>query len=152
MCVGLLEGGTMQSYVVGFLFDPNVDCVALIRKERPEWQKGLLNGIGGHVEEGETPLDAMRREFQEETGVFIKDWEHTVVLIGKGWTVYFYRADGNTGELKSTTDEEVWIVDPNYLHVSGCPVMSNLFWLIPLHQMNDLRFPITIYMDVEYGE
>jgi hypothetical protein len=36
-------------YVVGFAFDTD-GRVALIRKNRPEWQAGRLNGIGGHVE------------------------------------------------------------------------------------------------------
>lgn len=33
-------------YVVGFAFDLTLTMVALIRKNRPEWQMGLLNGIG----------------------------------------------------------------------------------------------------------
>ena len=40
----------------------------VIKKERPVWQAGLLNAIGGHVEKGEYPVEAMQREFLEETG------------------------------------------------------------------------------------
>ena len=56
------------SYVVGLMFNKSMSQVALIRKQKPKWQAGLLNGIGGKIEDGETGLDAMRREFYEETG------------------------------------------------------------------------------------
>lgn len=37
----------MKHYVLGFAFGPNYKKVALLHKLRPEWQKGLLNGVGG---------------------------------------------------------------------------------------------------------
>jgi 8-oxo-dGTP diphosphatase len=57
----------MVRYVLGFCFDPGWHNVLLFCKVRPEWQLGKLNGLGGHVEEGETPWRAMEREFDEET-------------------------------------------------------------------------------------
>ena len=39
----------MTEYVVGFMLSIDGEDVALIRKERPAWQKGRLNGIGGHI-------------------------------------------------------------------------------------------------------
>ena len=54
-------------YVLGFVFSLDASRVLLIWKNRPEWQKGKLNGIGGKIEEGELPIDAMKREFSEET-------------------------------------------------------------------------------------
>ena len=35
---------------------------------RGAWS-GLWNGVGGHIEQGESPADAARREFFEETGL-----------------------------------------------------------------------------------
>src|ERR1035437_6897488 len=61
------------------LFD-NKGIVWLIRKARPEWQKGMLNGIGGHVEENENTMTAMTREFNEETGLTILDWKKFCIL------------------------------------------------------------------------
>ncbi len=60
-----------MNYVAGFLFEPYMERVVLIQKEKPTWQKGRLNGVGGKMELGETPLQAMQREFREETGLDI---------------------------------------------------------------------------------
>lgn len=54
-------------YVVGFLFSEDESRVLLVLKNRPAWQEGKLNGVGGKIEAGETPLQAMEREFKEET-------------------------------------------------------------------------------------
>ena len=35
-----------MKYVAGFMFSEDRRLVALIRKSKPEWQKGKLNGIG----------------------------------------------------------------------------------------------------------
>ena len=37
-------------YVLGFLFSPDCKRVALIIKNRPDWQAGFLNGIGGKID------------------------------------------------------------------------------------------------------
>lgn len=60
-------------YVLGFMFNEDESKVLLVHKNRPTWQAGKLNGIGGKIEAGETPLQAMEREFMEETG-FISKW------------------------------------------------------------------------------
>jgi 8-oxo-dGTP pyrophosphatase MutT (NUDIX family) len=56
-------------YVLGFAFTPSRKGVILIKKRRPNWQAGKLNGPGGKIEAGETPEQAMIREFKEETGI-----------------------------------------------------------------------------------
>lgn len=43
----------------------------MLNRDFPPAQ-GLWNGIGGKVEEGETPLDCIVREVEEETGILIK--------------------------------------------------------------------------------
>lgn len=40
----------------------------LVLKNKPAWQKGRLNLVGGKVEPGETPQQAAKRELAEETG------------------------------------------------------------------------------------
>lgn len=105
-------------YVVGFLFSLDCTCVsgcprvALIKKNRPDWQKGRLNGIGGKVEPGELSDEAMRREFREEAGEDFIDWRLFMVQQGVSETLYFYvglaRHD-TLRRLRSVTDEEVGV-------------------------------------------
>ena len=113
---GRLFGKT--EYVVGFAFDENEKNVILVRKERPEWQKGALNGPGGHIEDGESMLVAMAREFKEEVGIETNPyvWRHKVTIQGKGWRVYFLSlrlTDKVFYSAKSVTDELVMFVNMN---------------------------------------
>lgn len=123
----------MTKYVAGFLFDETCEGVALIEKQKPEWQKGLFNGIGGKVEDGETYEEAMEREFEEETGVtiFKDEWKFLCEISGKDYTVKFYY--GITDKLANCATmegEKVLIISPEDLH--NWKVIDNLRWLIPL--------------------
>lgn len=128
-------------YVVGFLFMPDIPSrhnpyqsweVALIRKSRPDWQRGLLNGIGGKIEDGETPFDAMRREFKEEAGLTINVWQPVVDMHFPDCTVHVFQTRlDKSFPLQSMTDErvEVW----NVYDVLKYPhKILNLHWLIPM--------------------
>lgn len=72
----------MKKYVAGFLFSSDGTMVALVEKQKPDWQKGKLNAIGGKIEEGESALQAMQREFKEEAGLDISNWTLFCVLSG----------------------------------------------------------------------
>lgn len=82
----------MQEYVAGLLFTPDRKWVALVRKNKPAWQVGLWNAIGGKIEPGEHPQQAMDREFLEEAGVIGIDWQPTAVLTGDDFVVHFFHA------------------------------------------------------------
>ena len=117
-------------YVVGFLFRYGGDEVALIRKTKPAWQKGLLNGVGGKIEFDEHPLTAMIREFEEEAGPYIINWRcFAVMTLKAGNKIYFY-ASHEIVEIESKTDEEVSWYPVAHLRQYG--VLSNLNWLVPL--------------------
>ncbi len=119
----------MTEYVAGFMFDG--DRVALVVKNRPEWQKGKMNGIGGHIEPGETPEQAMTREFKEETGYdWLVYWHKFAVLSGEHFRVHFFWSEGSHLLLKSPTDEKIESVAIADVTVRNC--IPNLTWLIPL--------------------
>ncbi len=122
----------MKTYSCGFAFSRD-DRVALIRKARPEWQAGKLNGIGGHIEAGESEVACMSREFHEETGVLIpqKRWDPYATILGADFSCAFFRAfDADLSELRTTTDEEVVVV--HMASLMAYSVIPNLHWLIPL--------------------
>lgn len=123
----------MKNYVVGFAKDINSECVVLIEKNRPKWQKGKLNGVGGHIESGETPFDAMNREFNEEAGGFVSEdaWRLFFVLeeMDSKWIVWFFVAEIDIKFISQQTDEKLVIVDRYDLPSN---VIDNLYWLIPM--------------------
>src|SRR5688572_22991595 len=132
----MAAAGNVQEYVCGFLFSPDGSRVLLIRKRRPAWQAGKLNGLGGKIEPGETAIDAMRREFREEAGVDVAEWEHVLTLSGaddggsgRGWAGHFFRAFGDLSGVRALTDEALEIHPTRSLPPDTIP---NLRWMIPL--------------------
>lgn len=102
----------MSLYCCGFLFDRARDHVWLLRKARPAWQAGRLNGIGGKIEPGETPQQAQSREFLEEAGVRIDSWRPIAIhAFSTGALGHFFAAEVTAAEFaapRSLTDEPVY--------------------------------------------
>lgn len=117
-----METKEIKHYCVGFGYYG--DCVVLVKKERPEWQKGFLNGVGGKLEKNESPLEAMIREFFEETGQLTTpdQWIHAGELIDPELvdacvhifvcklTGFQFRSIALTGAPKSA-DEEIIVLN-----------------------------------------
>jgi len=121
-------------YVCGFCFNNERNKVALIWKEKPDWQKGKLNGIGGHVEKTDKSIyDAMQREFLEETGVNIdvNEWLLFADYVSEKYVVYFMKTfTSKIDNVKTITDEKVYVCDIDQLDFKN--KIPNLKWLIPL--------------------
>lgn len=124
-----------KRYVAGFLFSHDSSRVVLILKERPDWQKGFLNGVGGKIEAGESPAEAMRREFREEAGLDLADWQEFCLLSGEDWCVHWFRKwlpEGGDDLLSQETDEVVLWCPIEFLGTGNFRTLTNLGWLIPL--------------------
>lgn len=132
-------------YCLGFAFDNNhaFQRVLLIKKTKPEWQCGKLNGIGGKIEPTDpTHKDAMVREFREETTIETtkKDWRlvgrisgHNTENCGK-WVVAIYSAIipfVSQLPAKDPTEEKLTHIRVDELSWNR-DVIPNLQWLIPL--------------------
>jgi 8-oxo-dGTP diphosphatase len=121
-------------YVVGFMFDPTLSKVVLIRKLKPEWQKGLFNGVGGKVGDnipGETPEQAIHREFKEEAGVEGLNWTKYLTLLTPHSELHFFRAIGNVHRAYTALDEDVSIFDVHEV-MDRCDTVPNLRWCIQM--------------------
>jgi 8-oxo-dGTP diphosphatase len=126
----------MIRYVLGFAFDLT-DRVALIQKQRPDWQKGLWNGIGGKVEPYDSSNhDAMEREFREETGVTIGAhlWRPVARMVCEGvWEcLVFTVRHEDVGRVKSMTDEYVRLCTCNWFERHKHEAIENVPSLIEL--------------------
>lgn len=117
---------------LGFIYTPDFQQVLLIEKEKPEFHKGKLNGLGGKNEPNETALACITREVKEESGLFIAETEW--LAIGTlSWDVWYVEVFAAVYKNKKTA------VSPDSDKVAWYPtqklpsnVLTNLPWLIPL--------------------
>lgn len=128
----------MTNYVLGFCFTPDFEHVVLIKKAKPEWQAGLLNGLGGHVEASDhSEGAAMRREFREESGLDIRDWTMFARMKGTvGFNVACFWATSSRDYLQSPVWEEeepvnLWYLNA-LLHNYKKLMLPNLPWLMAM--------------------
>lgn len=135
----------MIRYVCGFMISPDKKLVALIHKQKPKWQRGFWNGIGGKVEpEDESDNHAMSREFHQEAGVSVSpySWTEIVTLRGDDWEcVFYYKISPLVITCKTMEKEEVKIHFTNNLPGK---VIFNLNWLIPLAIDDNVMKPLGI--------
>lgn len=123
-------------YVVGFMFDYAFARVALIRKQKPAWQAGLLNGLGGKIEPGESPSQAMRREFIEEAGLDLQ-WHHYCELSGTNndgaqFSLDCFWAQGDPSHLHSQEVEKIEILTVTKARERRREMIGNLPWHLEL--------------------
>lgn len=82
----------MIEYVLGFAFCGENPSVLLQERQSvsiPNLTK-TWNGIGGKIEIGETPNEAVERESREETGIHGVQWEQFHTLYGDGYIIYVF--------------------------------------------------------------
>jgi 8-oxo-dGTP diphosphatase len=120
-----------QRFCVGYLFSPDLTKVVLIRKNRPDWQATKLNGVGGKLQDGETPLRGMQREFLEETGLEHWEWKPLARLEFEKAVVWFFWGTSCLYDLVETkTDEPVEVYKVGLL--GALNLVPNSCWLIPM--------------------
>lgn len=123
-----------RKYVAGFLFHKG--RVLLVRKNRPLWQKDMMNAVGGGVEDGEEATVAMVREFREEAGLSLVGWNFFCTEFGPGYEVHFFRyvlppdTAYNAPKTNDSGEDLEWC-DPNG---PKYPMIGNLHWLLQLAQ------------------
>lgn len=125
----------MIRYVIGFLFSQEGLSLAMVRKNKPEWQKGLLNGIGGKIEDDELPIQAMNREFKEEAGVEDINWQQRLILMGETFELHVFSAFDHDKflQVKTMEEEKIERMQVNSLNThSDFKTVDNLKWLVPL--------------------
>jgi 8-oxo-dGTP diphosphatase len=87
----------MKQYCLGFFFVYSIfrgrNDVLLIKRNSGQ-MSGYVNGLGGTIEAGETPAQAMGREFVEESGVQIgpSSWTPLSIISNQlyGYTLHSF--------------------------------------------------------------
>lgn len=121
--------------------------VLLVLKDRPLWQKGRLNLVGGKVEKDETIVFAAMRELQEETGLVGTPAMPKLcgAIKGVDCVVYCFVADVTQDSKLNPREGETEIVDWFNLSevFSDTRLMPNLQLIIPLLHLESSGWIIT---------
>ncbi|MCR5546290.1 MAG: 8-oxo-dGTP diphosphatase [Lachnospiraceae bacterium] len=113
-------------------------------KKKDDPNEGKWIGVGGHIEEGETPEECVLREVKEETGlnltsvklcgliVFVSDTYETEYM-------FLFTADAFTGELIKDCNEGdlAWVEKEN---VMSLPMWEGDREFLPLIMEDDTEF------------
>jgi 8-oxo-dGTP diphosphatase len=100
--------------VLAFI-ERNDEILFIKRLKEDAFAYQKLNGVGGHIEQGEDPLTAIRREVQEECGLFIREFTlHAVIFIdiecNPGINVFVFSAIYPGGEVQPSDEGDlVWV-------------------------------------------
>lgn len=122
----------MKRYTLGFIFTKDLKKVLLMRKTKPAWQAGRLNGVGGKIEPGEDAVTCIAREVEEETNLRIPKEAFRLVgcFHGQEWSMdvfsHAYQGDGQDAISREAEPVDWFSVEP-----LPDTVIPNLRWMIP---------------------
>lgn len=136
----------IKEFVCGFMFSENKQNILLIKKDRPEWQNGLLNGVGGKLEEYEPSELAMVREFKEEVGINTTplEWTLFAVVVGTHSKIFCYKMfSDKLYNYKQMETEEPTVIPARDIWIHE--TVPNLNFLVPMARDSDKLFEIKIY-------
>jgi ADP-ribose pyrophosphatase YjhB (NUDIX family) len=128
----------MMNFVVVYAKPVNTGIipaeVLVVRKDRPEWQVGRYNLVGGKIEDGETPEQCAIRELKEESGLVGVAKPCVMGAICGTWgTVYCVRICVFDKEIKQHPDETEEVAWKDWNELRDSPLLiPNLRVVIPL--------------------
>lgn len=134
----------MTEYALCYVENPEPENeVLVVRKQKPDWQKGFLNLPGGKIEPGESPCGAAKRELMEEAGLDSRIQSVVGVLEGPDWRVHVVRCANISGIARTLTDEQVsWIPLDGFQHFK---LIENLNLIVPLCHFNITGWKFTTH-------
>lgn len=129
----MLKQTDITQYASCLLIDHDMKRALLIEKNRPDFQVGRLNIVGGHVEFGETWAQCAVREVGEEVGIELDPanirYYCKLYNFLYRWVVHFHVAFCDIDSYEQKTDEKPVIID---LEKIPEKCLFNLKWIIPL--------------------
>jgi len=98
-------------YCLGFA--KHKSKLILIQKSHPDFQRGKLNGVGGHMEGHETAIESMTREFLEETGTVTDEnqWSQKGKIVGEDFEVFVFEATLRSDQFNEIASYALELID-----------------------------------------
>lgn len=129
-----------REYVVAYakLVGPHSSDILVVLKNKPAWQKGRFNLVGGKIEEGETPIQAAERELMEEAGLRPASSSTLMGKITGSWgNVYCVRIPVFDREISQGPNETEIVAWVDWHELRQHPLLiPNLRVILPLCMMN----------------
>ena len=106
-------------------------------KKKNDLNQDKWIGIGGKIEEGESPDDCLLREAREETGLTLTSWKSRGVVTflsdqAEGEYMYLFTADGFSGTLKECDEGDLQWIRRDFLNAlpkwEGDQIFLDLLW------------------------
>ena len=108
--------------VLGYLTNDDNKVLMMLRNKKPgDIHKGKWNGLGGKIEQGESPEEAFRREVQEESGLqIVKPTLAGMITFPKfdgvsDWLAYVFTCSNFSGNIGECPEGELHWVPRNEL-------------------------------------
>jgi 8-oxo-dGTP diphosphatase len=85
------------------------DLLMLSKDKSTSFGYGKINGVGGHMEQGEEPFEAARREILEETGLKVQQLDLAAILFidihdTPGIEVFVFKGQYSFGEIQESEE------------------------------------------------
>jgi 8-oxo-dGTP diphosphatase len=115
------------------IYNPDGELLLLRRGPTAPWMPGKWNLPGGSVDEGESGLQAAKREAKEETNILILNARSLGVVSEKDWSVAFFCCLPNE-----------WSGSPRLSAHNGILENNDLIWELP---KNALKYSLVPTVD-----
>ena len=115
--------------------------------------EGKWMGVGGHIEPGETPDQALVREIKEETNLDVTSFRYVAKLLFVNddyqEIMHLYKVDAVEGEIKECNEGDLRYIPKESIHLLSMWEGDKYF----LDRLDDDYFELTlIYKDKELVE
>lgn len=117
---------------MGFAISQDGSRLLLLEKGRPAALKGKWMGVGGHIEAGETPFEAMVREGKEEADLDVVSWERVGVVETTNGTIYMHAAFVDIDSATALTDEPIQCF--SWKEIEQLPLSDSTMEIFPVVQ------------------
>lgn len=120
-------------------------------KKKGGLHEGRWNGLGGKLDEGESPEECVKREIEEETGLVVKNMKLKGVMTfpnnlgsGDSWIVFVYIIDKFSGKVieDSVEGDLEWIENKKLLDLKLNPADYHFIPWLDKKKIFSAKFPV----------
>lgn len=118
----------------------------------------MVHALGGHIDHGENPLEAARREILEESGIQIKNIRLKAIITeiketaepAPDWTIFHFIADYDSGKITESAEGKLLILSQKELLKK--PMLESFRYIINhlLSEGNKIMFANFYYQDGKF--